>query len=532
MKSIIFTFLLLVVSFCNVLAQKQEVTNILSEKFNNSLKVWENQGVKNRISKSFDANDKVVKLTNGYGEVQNYELSYEFDNKGRNIKISRKISSSYISKLYYKGDEEWSYYEDTDKLSAYSTYDFDFNRNQRIKRIETKYDYDTQKRLIAVTNSSLPDLRFKAGELNLTNERIIRYTYDEKNRIILTENEEFYSGNSNKTQFFYGQNGKIVMQLSYFREFTSKEWRLFSKSESEYDNKGNAVLTKYFSFQYDIPNDSLVLTRKDEFEYDNKGNNILIKNSQIIDTISKDSLILIKKQEFQFDSRGNKILTKYYSLEYGISKDSLILGNKEEVRFDEKNREVFRQSSSFNSLLKRLVVNYRIVSEFNNDDLLSRQFHASFYRELDIINSGSDSIAVSSGITYAQYYPDKKPKEYLFESRYKDFNGKETLEIFRTLFDYEIMNSTNEIDIFKNYIVFPNPATNKITVANTLNDDCLESVALCDVTGRAIMNLNKKESPFCTWEIELPPTLQKGMYVLFMTAYNGKTTGRQVFIQR
>ncbi len=137
---------------------------------------------------------------------------------------------------------------------------------------------------------------------------------------------------------------------------------------------------------------------------------------------------------------------------------------------------------------------------------------------------GKDSVIETQ--TY-EYYPDKKLKEKSLLISYK---GKTAGD--RNRYEYQTSESATEIGFNDSYIVYPNPATDKITVINTLNDDCLESVALHDISGKQLLYLERTDTPICVWEVELPTSLSSGIYLLYCKSFNGKTTGKKISILR
>jgi Secretion system C-terminal sorting domain len=464
MKSIIFTLLLLVVSFCDVLAQRQEVTYQYND-YLDTLNVWQNQKNPFKNSRSFDTKGLLVKDIFGssnYGVPTKYsEVLYNYNTKGQKIKrelYSRNIESPSVNWFINKETEEWTFNE-FDSVATYNFSRFDYDRNINVLQGKDRFEYDTQKRLSSFVYSQI-------GEVNKEQVDIyrVKYQYDSKNRIIEMNFESTSSNYKYKNEYVYDANGnKIQQSTTYF--ISSK--------------------------------------------------NIWLKTDRI---------------DNEFDAKNNLIATTSFYIDNNISQDSLIKNIRQEFQYDDKNREVFKRSLLYKQKYKPFLVTDKTKTEYNKDGFLAKKSFVYLESELDLGNYSDDS---TNQIVTIQYYPNGKQKEILSEFRTKEFRRKNKyFATYRTRYEYETSNSAEETDYFKNYIVFPNPATNKITVDNTLKDECLQSVNLYDISGHLIMALNKKESPFCTWEIELPPTLQKGMYVLFMTAYNGKTTGRQVFIQR
>lgn len=399
----------------------------------------------------------------------------------------------------------------------------------------------------------------RGGENYLRPFSEISYIYDNKGRKIKEESKrDFYYTRENSllkyTQLWtYNDIDSIATYSVIFYDYKLNADVVQNTSKYFYDSQNRLETIIYTSIKERKPQQfEQVISFKTTYSYDDK--NRVIK--QVNERIPKD---FFSTKEILYNFRGQVLrefyvnfntLTQTFDKGYGTkndyddkgnliaisnigqvnnNQDSLVSVVSERYKYDESNRQVLRQRFFYEQDNKTISISENTLLSYNKEGLIERISKFYVDKGLDIGLFEPDSVYQIS--TY-KYFPDKKLKESVDESKYKDIDGKKYYSAERTRYEYETINYTQEVNNFVNYIVYPNPATDKITVDNTLRDECLESVALYTLSGQFIMALNKTETPLCRWEIELPPTLRQGMYVLFMIAYNGKTTGRQVFIQR
>jgi hypothetical protein len=438
-------------------AQKQELTYINYDRYNDSLETWKFQ-TKSISSKSYAYDGKLLKESqgNGINGAKGQESNCEYDSKGRKIKKERKFIGYGGDKteFNFKVSEEWTY-NNSDSISDYSFSRYDFSLNRYTQEFGARYEYNSQNlRSTAIYSSSKNPQMDEFEQIDYAK---VQYSYNDKKQLIREEYLDLYTQNQSKTEYVYNQNGYKTQEI----------------------------------YSYYVSNLNLLTeSGKKKYEYDAQGNitSILISGRDI--NISS-LFVPSTKQTFAYDKDKREVLNIVFYFQPQLN--------------------LFKEVES-------------TKSDHNENGLLVMKKKKYLVRGIDLDFFEKDTSYQTN--TY-QYYPDKKLKEEIIFYQYNNSTSGD-----RARYEYQIAENTIEIGFADSYVVYPNPATDKITVENTLDDECLESVALHDMSGKQILSLKRIEAPLCRWEVELPLTLNSGLYLVSFKSYNGKTTGKKLFIQR
>ncbi len=400
------------------------------------------------------------------------KILQEIERKSTSEAKYREINYEYDPKGRITS-KEWKsavYISRTIAFNSRIKYEWTYNENDSILTYSfSKYSFSLQKFMIEYVHSN---------EYNNQNQ-LIRTTYSGA--------KDFASDNFEQVdyaQHLYFYDTKKQMTRSEYLDFSNNNKSIY---EYLYDQDGKQIQSTYAYFRSDI--NTLTVDNQKSFTYDADGNLITILNSYLNLSVSP-ALIPYSKQTFIYDSQKREISTSIF--------------------------QYLPQRNIFQAYDKT-------TSTYNDKGMLEERRKA--YLPFNGGTSTFDKDSVTEIKTY-EYYPDKKIKtETQFHTGINYVWGD------RNRYEYQTTENTTEIGFNDSFIVYPNPASDKIIIENTLNDDCLESVALHDMLGKQILFLERTDMPICVWQIDLPPTLQSGVYLLYCKSFNGKTTGKKIVIQ-
>lgn len=251
-------------------------------------------GYKN-FTKRFDHNGNVVEEVYYQAGTVDQKLSYRYDNNENKVEYSN-----------YKGDENELLYRQN------ITYD-NFNKKIREERYNgsdyqiIKYSYDEKDRLASITRSDIFGSIEHQRDFNYKNDickikiidkgkevgQIIN-KYDDQGNII--ESIEYDNEGNVKEKYFYVFNGKLLIEKTKYvlGNFMYKEYY-------SYDSKGNLVEIKK-----EQPKGNIFVSNT--YEYDKEGN--LVEEQWYDDNASENS----KKTYFYNDKGILERVEVYYAL--------------------------------------------------------------------------------------------------------------------------------------------------------------------------------------------------------------------------
>ena len=417
--------------------------------------------------------------------------SFQFQNKFITSKLRSK-DGKLLQETERRGDNEAKYqeinyeYDTKSRLISKEWNTVGFVSRENAVNFKIKYEW-TYNEVDSIVTYSFNRYSFSQNKYNKEFEN--RHEYNNQNLLIAVT----YSGARNtalndyeqidyaKNVYYYGSKKQLIRE-EYFDLYYSK------KSVREYTYNQSEKRTQMIFSSYNSGTNTLTEINRKNFEYDSQGNLIAALSSYIDLTLSP-TLIPLTKETYKYDNFKREISTSTFQYQ--------------------------RQRNSFQEIDKT-------TSTYNEEGLLSKKRKA--YLSFVISEYAKDSVIETR--TY-EYYSNRKLKAETQISSSKDYTAGS-----RSRYEYQTSENASEIGFNDNYIVYPNPATDKITVTNTLTDDCLESVALHDMSGKQLLLLERTETPICVWKIELPPMLQSGVYLLYCKSFNGKITGKKFVIQK
>ena len=367
------------------------------------------------------------------------------------------------------------------------------------------------------------------GNFNQT--KIITYLYNidifgsDKSAVIDTDSipeskTEFEkNGNAIEGITFFWENdkwNKNIKIISYTRSETSIDstivfeydkittsWKLQGKIISEYDANG---LKKQLFHLADSLTGALNLFLKTEFNYNNNG--YLISELSDIYVADSGKYFPILKEEYFVDESGvqdSSISSMYLR---GEGANFWMSMNKIYFYYKENGTPDFEVNYDWNYISwgKSTKTNYL----FNDDD--------DIYFETDSAWTGVNWIPSSTNST--TYHDVREPLVDIY-SLWVDSQNK-FLVHDKTYYFYEPNTSviTNIID--KNYSVFPNPASDFITIK--IEKPKNASFKLYDITGKMVLQ-NNLNSPSSTFSVA---KFKKGNYVAKIK--NNNKTQTQIII--
>jgi hypothetical protein len=102
--------------------------------------------------------------------------------------------------------------------------------------------------------------------------------------------------------------------------------------------------------------------------------------------------------------------------------------------------------------------------------------------------------------------------------------------LFTTEYELDIYVGEEEFEAPTTSLsVFPNPATDRITLTTELGQPQMVNITLTDINGRLVYEKNSQSSGLLSEEIDVSG-LNKGVYLLHLTA-DGKKESRKVMVQ-
>ena len=389
------------------------------------------------------------------------------------------------------------------------------------------------------------------------------YQYDSKGRIIEKLVKEISSPtNTTITRRIYNDFDSLAIEKIWIIEDSLKTEILQQEMRYEYDAQKR--LTKKIKFSNPklpkIQNSPLELFDTYVYEYDEKnrikGISYIYKNyvneanktsyfynsrGNLIEEIRSTVIpntpeIQIQGSEYQYDSFGNKTKIFNYIINPLKQKEPL---SKAVYSYDSQNRVVKMKGFYFFKVPNDYYQTTEENTVYNSEGLMSSFTIKTF----DAIVNKSNSFDLKRIYEYPylfEYYSDKKLKNIVYGRNIYVIDSLQRQSLYyrdlnRTRYIYETLQETNE-DYFKQYIIYPNPASEKITIDNTLDNNCLEEVSLIDFMGRNLAFFTKIPQninlPQCRWELEIPANVPSGRYIISMLAHNGVKSGRQILIQR
>jgi hypothetical protein len=340
-----------------------------------------------------------------------------------------------------------------------------------------------------------------------------RRTYDAKNR--LSELATLYNN--------------PPKQLTTLKIYTNAKYRYADDGLlSEISDENGTTI-----YLYDIQKQLIrIELNQKTYPYENLRNAFVYNSkSQLIEEISSKLDIktnqweIQRKEEYGYDANGNQNLIINSGINY--STRGLEVSSKQIYVFNEKRRVIKYSIYYFN----------RKLGVFE----LSSQKEA-FYNKLDLpekfIYTRIDYHGIKRVSTDEYQFDEKKRVSSIFiDSAYDDdIPGR---KIFRLYYTYENYDEPPS-NVFESYIIYPNPTSDMITVANTIMDNCLSEITLNDMSGALIAKFLPKDSiphsiepnNLCEWRLKIPENVQNGTYLVVMKNGNGQSIGKKIVVNR
>jgi hypothetical protein len=156
-------------------------------------------------------------------------------------------------------------YDSKGLMSSDSSYLWDTEKRQWIRRGFDEYAYDSEGRLI---------MKVEAFENLSTDYEKTTYLYDESGKLL---NETEYDREAfntweyeGKMDYSYLTNGLLAVKTEYTWDTSDKSWSFTEKTESNYDNKGKDTLTA--TYTWNGATNTWMNWNKVECQFDNNGN--------------------------------------------------------------------------------------------------------------------------------------------------------------------------------------------------------------------------------------------------------------------
>ena len=310
--------------------------------------------------------------------------------------------------------------------------------------------------------------------------------------------------NNLKQVYLYNENGQLINSSSYSWSVDQNQWLYYGKIEKGYDPEGNNLFTAFY--KYDVVKNEWVGSTKDEYLYENG------EKSMHITSVWKSDLkqwINSGKSEFYYTEESKKITEMGFV--WNSSENKWSISSKYEQEYD-NNENILRVITySPDSILQWRGI-YR--EEYNYDELGNKTFYASYnwsvnsqqwigefkYEYAYNLSVLAEKITSRWNINQNDWIYSEK-SNFIFDSK-----GNQTLNLdclwnsvnntwsirSRSQRFYSLHNFTNNIVVNNSSDpeIYPNPATDFITITNfaTEPEKCL--LRLFDSQGRLLL---KKE---------------------------------------
>ena len=389
------------------------------------------------------------------------------------------------------------------------------------------------------------------------------YQYDSKGRIIEKSVKEISSPkNTTITRRIYNDFDSLAVEKIWIIEDSLKTEILQQEVRYEYDAQKRLIKKIRFSnpklpklhnnplelfgtyvYEYDEKNRIKAITytykntineaNKTSYSYNSRGNLIEEIRSTVITNAPE---IQTQGSDYQYDNFGNRMEVFRYIFNPLKQKEPL---SKAVYSYDSQNRVVKMKGFYFFKIPNTFYQTTEENTVYNSEGLRS----SYTFKNFDAIVNKSNAFDLKRIYEYPylfEYYPDKKLKNIIYGRNIYTIDSLQKQSLYyrdlnRTRYVYETLQETND-EYFNQYIIYPNPASEKITIDNTLDDNCLEEVSLVDFVGRKLATFTKIPQnigrPQCRWELEIPANIPSGRYLISMLAHNGVKSGRQILIQR
>lgn len=266
---------------------------------------WEEDVNGNRTYFTYDSYANIDSITDPLGNIWKYTYipatdlvvtetdpkdivtKYEYDSKGRKIKIIKDFGGPLENEILYAYDDKGNLLSQTDPLGNTTNYEYDINGN-KIKETDplgnvTTYTYDNRDNMLTKTDSN--------GNINT-------YEYDLMDRLISSKDPL-----GNTITYTYDANGNKISQTDPKGNKTNYEYDQYNRLTKIIDAMGNVKAKTYnkWGISSNIDENGNVIY----YKYDNVGNIIkkVIKIGDTNDSIDSDDIVI----QYQYDKMGDLI---------------------------------------------------------------------------------------------------------------------------------------------------------------------------------------------------------------------------------
>ena len=384
------------------------------------------------------------------------------------------------------------FFDEKGNLIKYKT---GLGKNNNIKKLsESNLQYDQNQNIIREEFEGLgyQDTPYKTliekkfNNKNLIEEKISFFNFDKK----------IYEYNS-ITKYIFNDKSQLalkdILHISYFGpDFKRTENQ--SISTYFYDENGNLLFEKQkntSSNSYSTDYQSIYNSNNQKIE------------SRIINNYGSGPII-VSRTTYNYDSSRNLVEFQSYDHEN-------LLYKKAEIAFNEMNLEILSKTFNYNAEKKEFQLVVQTFTDYNTNGQKTKLTYWDIYER-----NGIDAFVVGKIISVREdlftYNSQSNLIQrdailYSIENNVKTFHTPE-----RIRYEYENQTNNTENFDFDKYQVYPNPAVDIIKIDNTITNDCLNSIHLFSISGQKIADFKKDKLAKCSWELNLPQYLQKGIY--------------------
>ena len=310
-------------------------------------------------------------------------------------------------------------------------------------------------------------------------------TYDANGKITLRTGSQ-WNYNTNqwnatwKEETAYNENGNQKISISYSWDKTTSQWVEGDKNkyESTFDVNGN--LTLYVGYEWDKTTSKWISASKYEYTYDENGKQTL--ESYYVWVRTTNLWVNNSKRECTYDVNGNQTLLSVYT--WDAPTNQWIGFGKVEQRYDVHGNQILYSSYVWDATSQWRVYNKEESTyDAKGNGTLYAKYNWYYY-----INQ-----LVGFGEKYEWTYEDNGRMTLCFQYNWDTITSK-WIDNTKTTYYYSDHNITNISQTLETQLrVYPNPATNKISIATNSNLQGETTVCIFNMNG-AILKQEKFQS--------------------------------------
>jgi len=400
--------------------------------------------------------------------AQNSRLAKEFLPQDPTLLQKSILSQSYLQdSLYtYGRNQAGTDWENT--YRDYYSYDDAGNMTERINWMlfggtmqkSQKYSY-------SYTNNNLTEeIRYNWWTNSWTNYKKINSTYNSANYITESIESEWQNNawkSILKNNFTYDANNNLVEEIEIYWNDSLSNWLNMGKIENTFDANNNLTLSIVYGY-----------------------------NS------TTNEWVNYWKYEYTYDANNNLTLSIWYSAQYGTSTWNNY--RKEEFIYNTNNK--ITEKNTYNWSSNTWTNSYKYIFEYDaNENLIHR--NETIWSSGTWVNLWNYSWTYDSNNNLIEYYSSNWVA--------KGWTDFEKITYYTSL--HEV---TNVSGIVSNLTVYPNPATNTLTINNIKEN---ATISIFNLSGAIVFT---KKITATTATIDLS-SFRSGIYILKIEENSGTT---------